>query len=125
MLVQDRLQFADPSTFNDPLNTKPTLNPDIDNEAVDRVLELLLVQRVEVERKAVAKTIQIKGLKTLGHIARSEIIGIQAPPRGSSIPRHKCRNHRQIPAAALVGRGGRGRASPELQQGGRGFGHTR
>ena len=69
MLVEDRLYFADPSTFNDPLDTKPTLDPDIDNEALERVLELLLVQRVEAELKAAAKTIRYKGPKTIEHIA--------------------------------------------------------
>jgi hypothetical protein len=70
MLVEDRLYFADPSTFNDPLDTKPTLEPDIDNDALERVFELLLVQRVEAELKAAAKTIRYRGPKTLEHIAR-------------------------------------------------------
>jgi hypothetical protein len=70
MLVEDRLYFADPSTFNDPLDTKPTLDPDIDNAALERVLELLLVQRLEAELKAAAKTIRYRGPKTLEHISR-------------------------------------------------------
>lgn len=70
MLVEDRLYFADPSTFNDPLDTKPRLDPDIDNPALERVLENLVVQRVEAELKAAAKTIRYKGPKTLDHIAR-------------------------------------------------------
>lgn len=70
MLVEDRLYFADPSTFNDPLDTKPRLDPDIDNPALERVLELLVVQQVEAELKAAAKTIRYKGPKTLDHIAR-------------------------------------------------------
>jgi hypothetical protein len=70
MLVEDRLYFADPITFNDPLDTKPRLDPDIDNQALERVLELLVVQRVEAELKAAAKTIRYKVPKTLDHIAR-------------------------------------------------------
>jgi len=70
MLVEDRLYFANPSTFNDPLDTKPRLDPDIDTPALERVLELLVVQRVEAELKAAAKTIRYKGPKTLEHIAR-------------------------------------------------------
>ena len=70
MLVEDRLYFADPSTFNDPLDTKPRLDPDIDATALERVLELLVVQRVEAELKAAAKTIRYKGPKTIDHIAR-------------------------------------------------------
>lgn len=70
MLVEDRLYFADPSTFNDPLDTKPRLVPDIDNAALERVLEQLVVQRVEAELQAAATTIRYKGPKTLEHIAR-------------------------------------------------------
>ena len=70
MLVEDRLYFADPSTFNDPLDTKPMLDPDIDNRALEGVLERLVVQRVEAELKAAAKTIRYKGPKTLEHIVR-------------------------------------------------------
>lgn len=70
MLVEDRLYFADPSTFNDPLDTKPRLDPDIGNPALERVFERLVVQRVEAELKAAAKTIRYKGPKTLEHIAR-------------------------------------------------------
>jgi hypothetical protein len=70
MLVEDRLYFADPSTFNDPLDTKPRLDPDIDIGALERVLEQLLVQRVEAELKAAADTIRYKGPKTIDHIAR-------------------------------------------------------
>ncbi|UAJ08877.1 hypothetical protein [Polymorphobacter megasporae] len=40
MLVEDRLYFADPSTFNDALDTKPRLDPDIDNQALERVLAI-------------------------------------------------------------------------------------
>jgi hypothetical protein len=69
MLVEDRLYFAEPSTFNDPLDTKPRLDPDIDNAALERVLERLVVQRVEAELKAAAKTIRYKGPKTFEHIA--------------------------------------------------------
>ncbi|WP_131196045.1 DUF2971 domain-containing protein [Lichenihabitans psoromatis] len=70
MLVEDRMYFADPGTFNDPLDTKPRLEPDIDNSALERVLRILVVQRVEAELKAAAKTIRYKGPKTLEHSAR-------------------------------------------------------
>lgn len=70
MLVEDRLYFADPSTFNDPLDTKPRLDPDIDAPALERILEQLFVQRVEAELKAAANTIRYKGPKTIDHIAR-------------------------------------------------------
>jgi hypothetical protein len=70
MLVEDRLFFADPSTFNDPLDAKPRLDADLDAAALEQVLEQLVVQRVEAELSAAAKTIRYKGPKTLDHIAR-------------------------------------------------------
>lgn len=70
MLVEDRLYFADPSTFNDPLDTKPRLDADVDSDTLEQILGQLMTQRVEAELKAAAKTIRYRGPKTLDHIAR-------------------------------------------------------
>ncbi|MDP3115976.1 MAG: DUF2971 domain-containing protein [Phenylobacterium sp.] len=70
MLVEDTLYFADPSTFNDPLDAKPRLDTDIDAGALEDVLQRLMVQRVEAELTAAAKTIRYKGPKTVDHITR-------------------------------------------------------
>lgn len=70
MLVEDRLYFADPSKFNDPLDAKPRLEADVDAPALERILEQLMVQRVKAELSAAARIIRYKGPKTLEHIVR-------------------------------------------------------
>ncbi|MEP0337480.1 MAG: DUF2971 domain-containing protein [Alphaproteobacteria bacterium] len=69
-LVADQLFFADPRTFNDPLDTKPSLATDLDADALANILERLMEQRIVAEMKAAAKTIKYRGEKTLDHIAR-------------------------------------------------------
>jgi len=70
MLVEDNVFFADPTTFNDPLDTKPTLEIDLPSEVLEKVLTQLIEQRTRAEMKAAARTIQFNGPKTLDHIAR-------------------------------------------------------
>lgn len=68
-LVDDQLFFADPSNFNDPLDSKPTLSTDLDGDALADILTRLVEQRVSAEMSAAAKTIKYHGPKTLNHIA--------------------------------------------------------
>lgn len=68
-LIADQVFFADPSTFNDPLDTKPTLDTDIDADALAAILSRLVEQRVNAEMSAAAKTIRYRGPKTISHIA--------------------------------------------------------
>ncbi|ATW02119.1 DUF2971 domain-containing protein [Sphingorhabdus sp. YGSMI21] len=70
MLVEDVVYLADPTTFNDPLDTKPTLNVDIDNDALEGILSQLIEQRSTAEMSAAAKSIKYRGPKTINHIAR-------------------------------------------------------
>lgn len=70
MLVEDTVYFADPTTFNDPLDTKPTLDTDLPSVALEPVLAQLIEQRTTAEMAAAAKTIRYNGPKTLDHIAR-------------------------------------------------------
>jgi hypothetical protein len=70
MLVNDTVYFADPSTFNDPLDTKPALNTDIGAETLESMLAQMLEVRTHAEMSAAAKTIRYRGPKTLDHIAR-------------------------------------------------------
>lgn len=70
MLVEDTLHFADPSTFNDPLDTKPTVETDLPADQLAQVLSQLVEQRVSAEMTAAAKTIKYRGPKTVDHIAR-------------------------------------------------------
>lgn len=68
-LIAGQMFFADPSTFNDPLDTRPTLDTDIDADALAAILTRLVEQRVSAEMNAAAKTIRYSGPKTISHIA--------------------------------------------------------
>lgn len=70
MLIDDIIYFADPTTFNDPLDTKPALAADIDNAALEIILARLIEDRTVAEMSAAAKTIRYRGPRTLDHIAR-------------------------------------------------------
>jgi hypothetical protein len=70
MIVADNLYYADPSTFNDPLDTRPSLNADRPAADLELALRRLVEQRVVAEMSAAAKTIKYRGPKTLDHISR-------------------------------------------------------
>lgn len=70
MLVEDTVYFADPSTFNDPLDTKPALDTNIGANALEVILSQMIEARTQAEMAAAAKTIRYRGPKTLDHIAR-------------------------------------------------------
>lgn len=69
-LVDDTIYYADPTTFNDPLDTKPVLDTDIPIEALEASLAQMIEARTHAEMSAAAKTIRYRGPKTLEHIAR-------------------------------------------------------
>lgn len=69
-LVEDKLFFADPSSFNDPLDTKPNLKVDLPDFQLEDILTRLIEQRVSGELEAAAKTVSYKGPKTQDHIVR-------------------------------------------------------
>ena len=64
MVVGDRLHFADPSTFNDPLDTRPSLDNDVGVDELGRILWLLTEQRNAAEMRAAADAMKLKGPKT-------------------------------------------------------------
>ena len=64
MVVGDKLHFADPSTFNDPLDTRPSLENDVDNGELGRVLRILTEQRTAAEMCAAAHAMRLNGPKT-------------------------------------------------------------
>jgi hypothetical protein len=68
-LISDQIFFAAPSSFNDPLDTKPSLHADLDVDALADILGRLVEQRISVEMDAAARTIKYRGPKTLNHIA--------------------------------------------------------
>ncbi|MEN5068859.1 DUF2971 domain-containing protein [Stenotrophomonas sp. TWI1183] len=70
MLVDDVVHYADPRTFNDPLDTKPHLAADIQDAELEAILSQLIKERTDAEMRAAARTILYKGPKTIEHIAR-------------------------------------------------------
>lgn len=70
LLVSDKIYFADPASFNDPLDTKPCINPDLPVDQLEHTLRKLIENRVSAEMTAAAKAIMYRGPKTLDHIQR-------------------------------------------------------
>jgi hypothetical protein len=70
LLIADRLYFADPTTFNDPLDTRPSVNSDMNTADLESVLRRLVEQRIHAEMSAAARSIRYKGPKTVDHIRR-------------------------------------------------------
>lgn len=68
MLVFDKLYYADPTTFNDPLDTQPTLVPDLSAVELEWCLQELVQNRVRAELQAAAKTLRYSGVRTAAHI---------------------------------------------------------
>ena len=68
MLVADQIFFSDPSTFNDPLDARPSVQTDLGADALESILKTLIEQRINAEMSAAAKTIKYQGPKTLDHI---------------------------------------------------------
>lgn len=69
-LVEDTIYYADPATFNDPLDTKPVLNTDVSAEALGAILAQMIEARTLADMSAAAETIRYRGPNTLDHIAR-------------------------------------------------------
>ena len=64
MVVGDKLHFADPSTFNDPLDTRPSLDNDVAVGELGRILWMLTEQRNAAEMRAAADAMRLNGPKT-------------------------------------------------------------
>ena len=64
MVVGDKLHYADPSTFNDPLDTRPSLDNDVGVGELGRILWMLTEQRNAAEMRAAADAMRLKGPKT-------------------------------------------------------------
>jgi hypothetical protein len=70
MIVSDHLYFADPSTFNDPLDTRPSLQVDLPVIDLAAILRSLIEARTQLEMKAAAEAMAYRGPKTTEHIKR-------------------------------------------------------
>lgn len=68
LLITDRLFFADPLTFNDPLDTRPYVEGDLPNTDLKEVLRRLIEQRTLAEMTAAAQSLKYRGPKTASHI---------------------------------------------------------
>jgi hypothetical protein len=77
-LVQDLLFFADPSTFNDPLDARPTLDADLPAAEMERVLRTLVERRLVDEMAAAARAIKYRGPRTTDHIAKHALRSVDA-----------------------------------------------
>lgn len=82
-LCYDQLFFANPATFNDPLDCKPTVKVDSSLEELRILLANLISQRVEASAKASLKQVRLKGSNALNHAkklgeqsAKSELANI-------------------------------------------------
>ena len=68
ILVSDNLHYADPSRFNDPLDSRPSLDADVDEEALAETLMKLVRQRRTEEMGDAAQTMGARGPRTIQHI---------------------------------------------------------
>ncbi|MEM5344284.1 DUF2971 domain-containing protein [Paraburkholderia azotifigens] len=79
LLCADEVYFADPSTFNDPLDTKPRVEPDCDVPTLERTVQELVRLRVAKEMQAGARTVHYRGPKTMAHIDKHSLdAGVRA-----------------------------------------------
>ena len=68
MLVRDNLHYSNPSNFNDPLDTRPSLAADLDNGKLERIVLTLVQERTYAEMTAASVRMKVKGTKTTDHI---------------------------------------------------------
>ena len=70
LLVGDELYFADPSTFNDPFDSRPSLETDIQDEDLVRTLMTLVIQRTTQEMRHHLAAAGAKGPRAEAYIGR-------------------------------------------------------
>ncbi|WP_031357907.1 DUF2971 domain-containing protein [Caballeronia sordidicola] len=70
LLCADRLYYADPDTFNDPLDCQPCVEADCDVATLERTVYELVRRRVEGEMRMGARTVKYRGPKTISHIEK-------------------------------------------------------
>ena len=70
LLVSDCVYYANPSTFNDPLDSRPSLKIDLAVADLQEILSRFIEQRAEAEMNAAAEKIKYSGAKTMEHIRR-------------------------------------------------------
>ena len=71
MIVCDQLFYANPASFNDPLDTRPSLAIDLADGELEKIIRILVKQRIAAEMRAAAKTMRVRGAKTIDYIERA------------------------------------------------------
>jgi hypothetical protein len=92
MVLSDNLYYANPSTFNDPLDTRPSLEIDLDEAELKKLLMRFVVRRTDAEMSAAAKTIWwhvapdlMDKIKQSSRVRAAGVIEEKAYPVGSGI----------------------------------------
>ena len=70
MLVNDCLYFARPSEFNDPLDSRPSLESDLEEDELKRVARILIEQRSRLEIRKALSSAKVKGPKATNFVER-------------------------------------------------------
>lgn len=70
LLVSDKVYCANPADFNDPLDTKPVVEPDLPDSELKKILETLIEKRVSSKMCDAAKFLKAGGPRTTAHIER-------------------------------------------------------
>ena len=63
MLVKDDLHFSDPATFNDPLDTQPSLAIDVDDDELKGIVWNLAKERSVSEKRVAAEFLRRSGVR--------------------------------------------------------------
>ena len=69
-LCEDQVYFADPSTFNDPMDSSPSVEDDVGVDELKRILSVLLRNRLLAGMRGAATSIGYRGPRTKEHIER-------------------------------------------------------
>lgn len=67
-LCLDQVYFADPSTFNDPMDSNPCVENDVDIKGLEEILTKLLTRRLRATMHAAANQVGYRGPRTKEHI---------------------------------------------------------
>lgn len=71
IVVCDNIYYTDPSTFNDPLDTRPSIDVDLDDGKLERIVRILVERSSSEEMSAAAKITSYRGPRTIEHIKRN------------------------------------------------------
>lgn len=66
-LCRDEVYYADPASFNDPLDCQPVVKADISEDALERLLAEMAGRRLGKEIDVAMKKVKLRGEKTTAH----------------------------------------------------------